>query len=105
FRVHVVYKGTNAPKRTLNPSKLDLLDRIDYPGLRVPHHVLAFAVPHPAHFGQQPFSILKGVELEVDEHVVRIFDRPRDLISTNARPFPVDRIAVKGALPTGEVGD
>src|SRR5205807_5729702 len=85
--------------------ELNRLDRLDNPGLRIPHHVSAFAIPHPAHFGEKPLSVLNAVELEVDHHVVWIVDRPQDLISTNARTSAVGRIAVESALPTGEVGN
>src|SRR6266852_3526535 len=52
--------------------ELNRLDRVDDPSLRVPHHVSAFAVPHPAHLGQKPFSIFESVELQVDKDKVGI---------------------------------
>src|ERR1700674_4255185 len=87
-------------------SRVNRLDRVDNPGLRVAHDFLAFAAsPDPAHLGQQSFSISDAVELEVDHDVVRILDRSEHLITTNARPFAVRRVAVEGSLPTGEVRD
>src|ERR1700674_4408887 len=69
-------------------SRVNRLDRLDNPGLRVAHDFLAFAAsPDPAHLGQQSFSISDAVELEVDHDVVRILHRSEHLITTNARPF------------------
>src|SRR6266849_5062984 len=93
--------GLGMPER----SELNRLDRLDDPSLRVAHDPLAVAAPHPAHFGQQPFSLFESVELQVDQNVVRIVDRSQDLISTNPRPFAIDRVVVEGLLPAGKAGD
>src|SRR5712691_6898956 len=86
-------------------SELNRLDRVDDSGLRVPHHVSALTVPHLTHLGQEPFSIFESVELQVDQNIVRIVNRSQHLISTNARPFAIDRIVVEGLLPAAEAGD
>src|SRR6202521_495194 len=92
--------------RCRGASRFNRLDRLDNPGLRVAHDFLAFAAsPDPAHLGQQSFSISNAVELEVDHDVVRILHRSEHLITTNARPFAVGRIAVESLLPAREVRD
>src|SRR5216683_5807144 len=73
--------------------------------LRVAHDLLAVAAPHSAHLGEKPFRVFEVVELQVDHHVVRILDRPHDVIATNPRPFAVGRVTVEGPLPAGEVRD
>src|SRR5260370_26722594 len=84
-------------------SELCRLDSVDNPSLRVAHDLLAVAAPHSAHLGEKPFRVFEVVELQVDHHVVRILDRPHDVIATNPGAFAVGRVTVEGPLPAGEV--
>ena len=43
--------------------------------------------------------LVDGVELQVDQHEVRVGDRAVDLVAAHAAALPVDRIAVESALP------
>src|SRR5260370_13788013 len=86
-------------------SRFDRLDHLDDASLRVAHDLLAVAAPNVTHLRQQPLGLFEGVELQVDQNVVRIFDRSQDLISTNTRPFAVSRVAIECLLPAGEARD
>src|SRR5438876_979366 len=46
-----------------------------------------------------------GVELEVDQDVVRIVDGAQDAVAADAGLFAAGWIAVEGPLPGGEIGD
>src|ERR1700730_1604657 len=81
------------------------LRRLDDSRLRVLHHRPAGTGPDTAHRFEEPLGLALSVELQVDHHVVRVFNGAEDLEAAYTVSLAVCRIAVEGGFPAFVVGN
>src|SRR5690606_6996833 len=74
-------------------------------GTRMLHNSLSRPSPKLLHFPNERLSLIDAVELQVDQYIIRILVRPKNLIAPNARAFPISRIAIEHLLPLREIRD
>lgn len=75
------------------------LRRLDDPCLRIRYEGSLHAAPNGAHRIEKCFGLVRGVELEIDHHVVRVVCGSKDPMPADAGSLAADGVAVEGALP------
>jgi hypothetical protein len=62
-------------------------------------------LPDAPHDRDEPFGCLGGIEIQIDQHVIRVVDRAIHAIPAHARTLAPRWIAVESSTPIGVVAD